>query len=681
MVDKKQVGLANVDNTSDTNKPVSTSQQTALNLKENSSNKVTDFTTINNTSFPTTQAVNNLVNSAISGVNPAVAVQAATTSNGNTSSLTYLNGVSGIGATLTGANNTSLTVDGFLFTTVGQRLLVKNDTQSPSGAFNGVYYVTQVQATLLPLILTRALDYDAPSDINNTGAIPVINGTINGSTSWVLTSQVNSVGTDALTFTKFSINPTTILTNSLTNTHILVGNGSNVASDIAISKDATIDNTGAVTVGGTSLLGQTLYHDGSSLVPLAGNTTSTQKFLSQTGDGSISTAPSWQTIPATGSLVFFFKKTASDISTYWEMSTPASVTSIQTFATSVSALGNHSLNNFATVAGTPNLTFMPGGVVTCYVTARKAGGGETHRLYAEFYQRTSGGSETLLATTAYSIPITTIDVAYIFQGVIPSSIVLLATDRLVVKILDNQTAGGGGTTITLSVEGVTAARGEFPSSTVDATNFVPYTGAVSNIDLGSKNLTTSGNITANNLLTTTLNSANILVGNGSNIATPVSLSGDITINNSGVVTLVTSVPKWIKITKTYADFSVASTSQGVLLFILQSKGIIHDAYIKHSQEFIGGGLSSYIAKLGSSTINNDFTDELDVFSAPTDSSYLGLNVPSSALSQASYPFRSLSPLIGTTNKSIYIYVDSIGANLNAATQGSVDIWFLISTLP
>ena len=43
-VTKAQVGLSNVDNTSDINKPVSTAQQTALNLKEDLANKVTNFT-------------------------------------------------------------------------------------------------------------------------------------------------------------------------------------------------------------------------------------------------------------------------------------------------------------------------------------------------------------------------------------------------------------------------------------------------------------------------------------------------------------------------------------------------------------------------------------------------------------------------------------------------------------
>ncbi len=65
-------------------------------------------------------------------------------------------------------------------------------------------------------VLTRALDYNSPSDINNTGAIPVVNGTVNATTTWVLTSTVNTVGTDPLTFTEFSLKPSTIVTTSRT---------------------------------------------------------------------------------------------------------------------------------------------------------------------------------------------------------------------------------------------------------------------------------------------------------------------------------------------------------------------------------------------------------------------------------------------------------------------------------
>jgi hypothetical protein len=58
-VTKAQVGLPLVDNTSDLGKPISTATQTALNLKEDSTNKTTNFTgnTGSNTLFPTVKAI------------------------------------------------------------------------------------------------------------------------------------------------------------------------------------------------------------------------------------------------------------------------------------------------------------------------------------------------------------------------------------------------------------------------------------------------------------------------------------------------------------------------------------------------------------------------------------------------------------------------------------------------
>lgn len=106
-------------------------------------------------------------------------------------------------------------------------------------------------------------------------------------------------------------------------------------------------------------------------------------------------------------------------------------------------------------------------------------------------------------------------------------------------------SGGGGTTysadgVTLRLTGTTF--GIHPS----------YAGQASITTLGT---VTSGiwNSTAitdpyiasaatwNAKLTSVLNSANIFVGNGSNIATAVTPSGDLTINNAGVFTLATTI--------------------------------------------------------------------------------------------------------------------------------------------
>jgi len=56
-VTKTQVGLSDADNTSDVNKPISSATQTALNGKEDLSNKQTDLTP-SATKYPTVNAVN-----------------------------------------------------------------------------------------------------------------------------------------------------------------------------------------------------------------------------------------------------------------------------------------------------------------------------------------------------------------------------------------------------------------------------------------------------------------------------------------------------------------------------------------------------------------------------------------------------------------------------------------------
>lgn len=294
-------------------------QSSALNMGSHLINSVTDPVSAQDA------ATKAYVDNVAAGINPAVAVQAATTSAGNTSALTYNNGVAGIGATLTGANNTALTIDGYTFTALGQRLLVKNDTQSPSGAFNGVYYVTQVQALALPLILTRALDYDTPSDINNTGAIPVINGTVNGTTQWVITSLVNTVGTDPLTFTQFARNPADYLLKA------------NNLSDVT-SATTSFNNISPMTTGGDLIYGGasgagTRLANGSSGQVLTSNGTTL--------------APSWQTLSSNTGLVAAAH--VDPVAADWQGATSAT---LQAFSSNGS-IGNNVLDISNNTWGTP----------------------------------------------------------------------------------------------------------------------------------------------------------------------------------------------------------------------------------------------------------------------------------------------------------------------------------------
>lgn len=140
------------------------------------------------------------VDNGLAQLNPKEAVDAASTANVTG---TYLNGVAGIGATFTVTATGVFVLDGFT-TVLGSRVLLKNQT---SGFQNGVYDVTTAGAIGISAILTRSLDYDTPSDMNDAGIIPVINGTVNALTSWLQTATITTVGTDSLVFTQWTQNP------------------------------------------------------------------------------------------------------------------------------------------------------------------------------------------------------------------------------------------------------------------------------------------------------------------------------------------------------------------------------------------------------------------------------------------------------------------------------------------
>jgi hypothetical protein len=111
----------------------------------------------------------------------------------------YNNGVSGVGATLT--NNgafAEFSIDG-LTPVLGSRILVKN--QTPLSNTNGIYTVTTVGDNFaIEWVLTRAVDYDTPLEIQKGDFILVTDGTSNANTKWVQTTNIVSVGISSPNF-------------------------------------------------------------------------------------------------------------------------------------------------------------------------------------------------------------------------------------------------------------------------------------------------------------------------------------------------------------------------------------------------------------------------------------------------------------------------------------------------
>lgn len=143
-------------------------------------------------------ASDQFVAQSLASINPAVSVQAATTSVLPTTP-TYNNGTAGVGATLTaGSNGFLATIDGYSASPT-DRLLIKNQSATLQ---NGVYVVTTLGAPNAPWVLTRADDYNSPTNINYTGTIPVLQGTTNANTGWNLNTQITAVGTSPITYTQ-----------------------------------------------------------------------------------------------------------------------------------------------------------------------------------------------------------------------------------------------------------------------------------------------------------------------------------------------------------------------------------------------------------------------------------------------------------------------------------------------
>ena len=158
------------------------------------------------TTSPTndTDIVNKLyADSIATGINFHAACNYATTADLGT--VTYNNGASGVGATLTKITTfATLSIDG-ANPTVGQRILVKNQT---SGAQNGVYTVTSVGSGSVGWVMTRATDYDTSgsgtNEVDQGDFLLIISGTANANTSWVQqTALPITIGTTSITFIQF----------------------------------------------------------------------------------------------------------------------------------------------------------------------------------------------------------------------------------------------------------------------------------------------------------------------------------------------------------------------------------------------------------------------------------------------------------------------------------------------
>jgi hypothetical protein len=214
----------------------------------------------------TKQYVDNLK----SGFNTHDAVEAATTTDlttlGTWGTVTYTAGTTGadggtgVGATLTPANNGTLVIDNYT-PDVSDRILVKNQSTQTQ---NGIYVVTATGSAGAKWTLTRATDADnnviglvSAGDLVYVAANPAEYTTpvpTNLNTSWVMnaqgtaTNQSIKIGTDNITYAQFTGSGT-----------VTAGNGITVTGNqVAVSLGSAFDTTTGTGTSGLSLSNGTL---------------------------------------------------------------------------------------------------------------------------------------------------------------------------------------------------------------------------------------------------------------------------------------------------------------------------------------------------------------------------------------------------------------------------------------
>jgi hypothetical protein len=166
----------------------------------------------------------------------------------------------------------------------------------------------------------------------------------------------------------------------------------------------------------------------------------------------------------------------------------------------------------------------------------------TVRLYFELWEFNADGSDSqLLKKSSLSDEITATRRNVIISGALPATVDIAAGKYCGIKIYANYSGGNKETTLEYYYGQGTNTHVASPANkeVLDAV-YVPYTGATQNIDLGSKNLTTTGDITADSIqlygvanVGSSTDSADLYINNG----------GGLWVYNTGNANVVGAVCK------------------------------------------------------------------------------------------------------------------------------------------
>lgn len=128
----------------------------------------------------------------------------------------------------------------------------------------------------------------------------------------------------------------------------------------------------------------------------------------------------------------------------------------------------------------------------------------------------------------------------------------------------------------------------------------------------------------------------------------------------------TAIARVTKYTISETALTDADTQQDITVYTRAAREVITGVRIKHSAAFTGGGLTAMTVQLGEGASPALYAPAFNIFQAPGDT-----------ILDDSDGFAALSHASGA----VLARFDSTGANVSAATAGSVDIWIHSLVLP
>lgn len=186
----------------------------------------------------------------------------------------------------------------------------------------------------------------------------------------------------------------------------------------------------------------------------------------------------------------------------------------------VLSVGANTVQNWITPVGVPGVTDIPGGIYSVDLFAWRSSGSASITLEVQIWEVSSTGADvSLIATTNSTANLTGTKAQYSVSVTTGNHTMASSANRILMRVIATST---GTPTLSLAMGDGDQMDLITPGVSVDASTFVPYTGATKSLDLGAYNASTTQLTVSGN---TYLPLTGLLKGNGAGNALTVAANG------------------------------------------------------------------------------------------------------------------------------------------------------------